>query len=71
MKHLFIRLFGVICVGVGLWLMYGVILAFGEMLSHANTPKEVSGVMAMPAGSLLLIVFGTVAIWRPSWVEKA
>ena len=71
MKHWPLRLFGIVCMAIGLWLMAGLIPAIGEMLSHANTKREISGVLAMPMIGLLLIGFGVVAVWRPEWLKNA
>lgn len=70
MKLWSIRIFGIVCMAIGLWLMAGLIPAISEMLSHANTKREMSGVLAMPMIGLLLIAFGVVAVWRPHWLEK-
>jgi hypothetical protein len=71
MKHWPLRLFGIVCMAIGLWLMAGLISAIGEMLSYANTKREMSGVLAMPMIGLLLIAFGAIAVWRPHWLDKA
>ena len=71
MKHWPLRIFGIACIVIGLWLMHGLLSAIGEMLTHANTKREMSGVLTMPMIGLILIAFGVVAVWRPHWLDKA
>ena len=69
MKKLFIRIFGLICIAIGLWLFAGLIPAFSEALSHAGSQREIKGVLAMPLIGLLLIAFGVIAMWKPDWLD--
>lgn len=71
MKHRLIRVFGMICVIIGIGLMVGLIPALGEMWAHATTRRELSGVMAMPMIGVLLVAFGVVGICRPDWLDNA
>lgn len=71
MKHWPLRIFGIACIVIGLWLMHGLLPAFGEMLSQANTQREAKGVWSMLMAGVLLIAFGAVAVWRPEWLKNA
>lgn len=69
MKIKLLRLFGVVCLAIGLWLLSGLIPVFREVLEHAGTQKEIKGALAIPLVGLLLIAFGVTAIWKPEWLK--
>jgi len=63
------RLFGVVLILIGIALMWNLIAATPDLISNAQTRRDITGPLAMAVCGLFLLAGGAVLIWRPDWTK--
>ncbi len=64
------RLFGAVCVVIGLALLSNLLPAIGEILGNSSTVRDYRAVWAFGLCGLLLLAFGGVMLYKPDLLNK-
>ncbi|SFN73356.1 hypothetical protein SAMN05660284_02142 [Formivibrio citricus] len=64
------RLFGAVCVAIGLALLSNLLPAIGDILGNSSTARDYRAIWAFGLCGLLLLAFGGVMLYNPDLLKE-